>query len=105
MERIVAENNVVYYRSEIIPCVHGFSTRLGGVGRLSHTESLNLAFGRGDGRDTVIENLRRFADAVGFRAESTVSVDQVHSDGIRYITAEHLGEGYFTESSGSCDGY
>lgn len=105
MERVVAENNVVYYRSELIPCVHAFSTRLGGVSALPHTESMNLAFGRGDDRETVIENLRLFAEAVGFEAENTVSVDQVHSDRIRQISRTNFGEGYFKESLESCDGY
>ena len=105
MERVVSPNGVVYYRSQLIPCPHGFSTRVGGVSRLEHTESLNLGVDRGDEKDTVIENLRLFADAVGFWAENIISVPQIHSSKVRYVTEENAGEGFFCEPSESCDGY
>ena len=74
MKRVVAENGVIYYRSEIIPCIHGFSTRIGGVSRLSHTKSLNLGFDRGDDPETVLENLELFSDALGLESEGIISV-------------------------------
>ena len=65
MERVVADNGVVYYRSRLIPCIHGFSTRIGGISELPHTKGLNLGVERGDSRETVLENLGRFSDALG----------------------------------------
>ena len=105
MERVVSQNGVVYYRSRLLPCPHGFSTRVGGVSILEHTESLNLGVDRGDGKEVVIENLRLFADAVGFSAEKVISVPQIHSSRVRYVTEENAGEGFFCESRESCDGY
>ncbi len=105
MERIIAPNRVVYYRSQLIPCKHGFSTRIGGVSRLSHTATLNLGVERGDSRETVIENLGLFADALGIKKESVISVSQIHSADIRYITEGMVGEGFFCPEGQSCDGY
>lgn len=99
------KNGVSYYRSELIPCPHGFSTRLGGVSREPHTASLNLAFGRGDAAETVLENLERFAAAVGVPASSVVSLPQVHGNDVIRVTAEDCGEGYFRASDREADGY
>ncbi len=105
MQRIVAQNGVVYYRSELIPCLHGFSSRIGGVSEQAHTASLNLAFGRGDSKETVLENLFRFGEAVGFSADSVISVKQIHSVKIRTVNTSDAGEGYFYETREACDGY
>ena len=105
MERVVSPNGVVYYRSQLLPCPHGFSTRLGGVSRLEHTESLNLGIDRGDEKGIVIENLGLFADAVGFLPENIISVPQIHSSKVRYVTENNAGEGFFCEPLESCDGY
>ncbi len=105
MERTVARNGVVYYRSTLIPCIHGFSTRIGGVSRLPHTASLNLGVERGDSRETVIENLSLFADALDVDRESIISVSQIHSTKIRYITEKERGEGFFCHETEACDGY
>lgn len=105
MKRILAKNGVVFYRSSLIPCVHGFSTRIGGVSMLPHTQSLNLGVDRGDEVITVRENLSRFGAAVGFRAEQVISVAQIHSTKIRYVTEQQGGEGYFSPETEACDGY
>lgn len=105
MRRIVAQNGVVYYRSELIPCLHGFSSRIGGVSEQTHTASLNLAFGRGDSRETVLENLFRFGEAVGFDVDRVISVNQIHSVKIRTVSAPDAGEGYLRETQEACDGY
>ncbi len=76
-----------------------------GVSELPHTSSLNLAFGRGDGREVVIKNLRLFADAVGFDAEKLISVSQIHSANVRLVDGSHAGQGYLTPESFECDGY
>ncbi len=100
-----AKNGVEYMRSDIIPTRHGFSTRVGGVSSVPHTESLNLAFGRGDDEGTVIRNLQLFAEAVEIRAESVVSRRQIHSARVVYADKTMCGEGYFRESNEKCDGY
>lgn len=105
MRRICAENRVVYYCSDIIPCIHGFSTRIGGISSCTHTKGLNLAFGRGDDRETVLENLRLFSAALGIEPEGVISVSQVHSDNIRFVGEDNRGEGYYREELEHCDGY
>ena len=102
---IKAPNGVEYLRSDIISVPHGFSTRIGGVSQAEHTKSLNLAFGRGDDRETVLENLRLFSSAVGIDAKSIVSRHQIHSPTVIYADEKMCGEGYFTETSEGCDGY
>lgn len=105
MQRVCAKNGVVYYCSEIIPCIHGFSTRIGGVSRLPHTESLNLGVERGDSKEIVLENLSLFSDALGVDAKSIISVSQIHSSNIRRVTYENKGEGFYIDEKESCDGY
>ncbi len=83
-------------RSRLIRARHGFATRRGGVSTLSHTASLNLAFGRGDTDETVLRNLRRFADGVGTRAEHTVAAPQIHSSFVRRVSESDRGAGYFS---------
>lgn len=56
MQFITAPNGVCYIRSDHIAFPHGFSTRIGGVSSLTHTASLNLAFGRGDDEAVVMAN-------------------------------------------------
>ncbi len=102
---ITAENGVKYLKSDIIPVPHGFATRIGGVSREAHTASLNLAFGRGDERETVMENLRLFADAVGVMPESVVSRHQIHSARVVLADEKMRGEGYFVDTDAECDGY
>ncbi len=105
MKEIRHENGVVYYTSEKIKATHAFATRIGGVSKHEHTKSLNLAYGRGDSEEAVKENLRRFAHAVGFSAESVVSVPQIHSNKVIYVSRDMCGQGYFLPAEFECDGY
>ncbi len=105
MKQITHPCGVVYYKSDNIKLPHAFSTRLGGVSEAEHTRSLNLAYGRGDDEQTVKENLRRFASAVGITAESVVSMPQIHSNRVIYVHSSMKGEGYFSCPSEECDGY
>lgn len=102
---IIANNGVRYIKSNNLKSTHGFATRLGGVSVEEHTTGLNLAFGRGDERDVVLQNLALFADAVGFDAKRIVSVSQIHSADVRVITDADAGQGYFCEERFACDGY
>ena len=81
MSEFYIKNNVL--RSALLDAagvVHGFSTRLGGTSALEYTKSMNLAFGRGDKDEVVIENRRLFAAAVGYDPARLVTADQIHSD-------------------------
>ena len=105
MTDIVADNGVRYIRSDNLRSLHGFSTRVGGVSREEHTRGLNLAFGRGDERECVLQNLELFADAVGFDESRIVSVSQIHSADVRVVDERDAGQGYFGEERFACDGY
>ncbi len=100
-----AVNGVSYMVSDRLMSRHAFATRLGGVSPAGPTGSLNLAFGRGDDEATVLENLRRFAEAVGFDARSVVSVPQIHGNRVYTVTAADAGKGYFEATDMAGDGY
>lgn len=96
---------VTFFTSDMLESRHAFSTRHGGVSALPHTASMNLAFGRGDGEDTVRENLGIFCRAVGVDPHTVVSVPQIHSARVYEIDKTHAGEGYFSPASFDGDGY
>ena len=104
-ETVIGENGVVYLRSDILKSRHGFATRIGGVSNLEHTSSLNLAFGRGDSDGVVLENLSRFAEAVGFDKKSVISLPQIHSSNVLEVGESDRGRGYFKPPEGEGDGY
>ena len=96
----------MFVKSNILRSPHAFATRRGGVSKLEHTKSLNLALGRGDDDETVLKNLDIFAREVGFERESIVSLPQIHSDRIFTVTKEMCGQGYFIRDGiESSDGY
>ena len=102
----MCKEKFMFLKSSILRSPHAFSTRVGGVSTNEHTKSLNLAFGRGDSDEIVLENLKIFADAVGFEPERVISLPQIHSDIIYKVGEENCGEGYFkTENIREGDGY
>ncbi len=105
----VKNGEVVFYVSKLLEGVkHGFSSRTGGVSAHEHTASLNLAFGRGDDEDTVLENLAIFCRAVGIDEKSVVSLPQIHSSNVIKVSAANRGAGYFFKDETlpeGCDGY
>lgn len=66
---------------------HGFSTRLGGVSE-GYLSSLNLGTSRGDTRENVEENVRRFRAAIGATEGVLVKNHQVHGTLVRSVTGE-----------------
>lgn len=64
--------------------LHGFSLRAGGVSE-GPFASLNLGRSVDDDPDAVAENVARFAQAVGSRAESVYEASQVHGRAVREI--------------------
>ncbi len=96
----------MFVKSKILRSPHAFATRKGGVSVLEHTKSLNLAFGRGDDNETVLQNLEIFANSVGFDAKSVISLPQIHSDIIYKVGKSDAGEGYYQrENMREGDGY
>ncbi|MDE5778268.1 MAG: polyphenol oxidase family protein [Lachnospiraceae bacterium] len=77
--------------------LHGFSTRLGGVSK-NYLASMNLSFTRGDDNESVIENHRRFAAALGYDENKLVFSDQVHMTHFHKVTKQDAGKGIIKES-------
>ncbi|MDD6401515.1 MAG: peptidoglycan editing factor PgeF [Lachnospiraceae bacterium] len=90
---------VIKYKifDEYSDVISGFSTRLGGVSK-EHLSSMNLSFSRGDDKENVIENHKRFADAVGYDYKKLVFSDQVHTTNIHVVTKDDAGKGIVIES-------
>ena len=93
----IKENKGVTYLiypalEELSGFVHAFSTRLGGVSEGIYS-SMNLSFTRGDDENSVMENYRRLAEAVGFSVENIVTSDQTHTANVRVITEADRGNG------------
>lgn len=82
---------------------HGFSTRLGGVSEGIYA-SLNLGLSRGDDRDKVMENYRRFTAAIGANLDGLVLSSQVHGDVVRTVTTGDKGKGIFVKCDYEADG-
>lgn len=83
--------------------VHGFSTRMGGVSEGAFA-TLNLGFLRGDKREHVLENYRRFCAAIGADMEGLVLSNQVHSNTVRLCTSADRGKGISTPGDYEADG-
>lgn len=93
----IKENKGVTYLTypaleELSGFVHAFSTRLGGISEGIYS-SMNLSFTRGDDENSVMENYRRLAEAVGFSVENIVTSDQTHTANVRVITEADRGNG------------
>lgn len=82
---------------------HGFSTREGGVSEGTYA-TLNLGFCRGDDREKVLENYRRFTAAIGADYEGLVLSNQVHGDTVRTVTAADKGKGIHSKGDYEADG-
>lgn len=83
---------------------HGFSTRLGGKSVLSHTASMNTGFFRGDDDALVNENIGILCELSGV-SRNVVCTPQIHSDIVRYVTEENIGEGSVRGVPFACDGF
>lgn len=77
--------------------LHAFSTRLGGVSK-EHLASMNLSFTRGDEPENVMENHRRFAEALCYDEKRLVFSDQVHRTEFHKVTEQDVGKGIIKES-------
>lgn len=64
--------------------VNAFSTRGGGVSKLP-SDALNLAYFKGDDKENVAENRRRFLQAIGAEATTVMTTRQTHSTGRCFV--------------------
>lgn len=115
-----AARRVVQSRVEIVRAagwdqwpwlVHGFSTRTGGVSKAYKPEQrsgeLNLGFTASDARDNVLENRRRFLEALGAPDADLITLRQIHSSLVRRVGKTDLrrelpwkGDGFMTDAPG-----
>ena len=94
MQRITHPNGVVTYCFESLanlPVRAHVSTRHGGVSP-EPWNTLNFSVLRGDTRDRVQENRRRFAEAAGINPEHVTHARQVHGTGVAKVDWEQAGE-------------
>lgn len=77
--------------------VHGMSTRLGGVSE-DFLGAMNLSYSRGDIKEHVDENHRRFAKTLGYDETKLVFSDQVHLTNIYQVTEQDAGKGIIKTS-------
>jgi YfiH family protein len=71
---------------------HGFSTRLGGVSE-GIFSTMNLAFNRGDNKDSVVENYKRLCGSIGLDFNTLVASAQDHHTFVRVVTSKDYGVG------------
>jgi len=79
---------------------HGFSTRIGGASELKEDgqkrgkngKVLNLGFTEWDQRERVIENRRRFFQALGAEKMRVVTLRQIHSDVVHRLDEPEEGQ-------------
>lgn len=89
------ENNVWYgtfSRLTQLKIKHAVSTRLGGISHFPYS-SLNLGLHTGDEQEKVIENRRRFCQAIEVNHHKLVTAEQVHGDHITVVTENDIGKG------------
>lgn len=76
--------------------IHGFSTRLGGISE-GIFSAMSFSMSLGDKKESVLENYKRFCEALGGDYKNTVLSDQTHTANVRIVTKEDIGKGLFYE--------
>lgn len=77
---------------------HGFSTRLGGVST-GHCSTMNISTTRGDDPESIAENKRRIAGAIGVDVDSMTFTHQTHTTNVAVVKETDRG-GRFLETDG-----
>lgn len=80
-----SETGLIYLTSSVIPAVHAFSTRLGGVSR-NGFETFNISVSRGDDPEDVRENYRRWCALFSADIDDCCVTSQVHGNTVRVVT-------------------
>lgn len=91
-------------KSRKISCKHGFSTRSGGVSEGIYS-TLNLGMNRGDIKERVIENWRRFLVSCDIHEKEFVCGAQVHGNNVHIATSKDLRPAYGPGELIDADGY
>lgn len=94
MQRITHANGVVTYTFDSLanlPVHAHVSTRHGGVSP-APWNTLNFSVLRGDTRERVEENRRRFAEAAGINPDHVTHARQVHGTGVAKVDWDDVGE-------------
>lgn len=87
------KNGAVWLTAPVITARHAFTTRLGGVSA-GPFAAMNLAFGRGDPAENVLQNYRLLGAALGLDPFSAAFTKQVHGAHVRVVTdADRAGPG------------
>jgi hypothetical protein len=73
--------------------LHGFSLRQGGQSRAPY-DTLNLGLHVADAQNTVLENRRCFAEAVGYAPEAVVTGQQIHGHRVAVVSEQMKGRGH-----------
>ena len=81
---------------------HCFTTRYGGVSE-GYLASLNLGIHRGDDPEHVRRNFEILGEALGFEADNLVFTRQTHTNIVRVVGAENMGEGLDRDVVPECD--
>ena len=87
-----------------ITAPHGFSTRIGGVSDNEYA-TLNLGMNRGDRKDRVCENWRRFLEECHINNKEFVCGAQVHGKNVHIATKADLRPAYGPGELIEADGY
>lgn len=104
--QLLEQNGLIRLASPLLESAqhisHGFSTRKGGVSP-APWDTLNLGPGRGDSRENVLENYRRFCACLGVDQRRTVLSMQIHQDTVRTVTAADAGKGLYAQRDYTAD--
>lgn len=96
------EEETVFEKNATVPYLHfrsfdrqkwlqlTFSTRLGGVSE-GYLSSLNLGWDRGESRENVCENYRRYCASIGSHADKLILSDQIHETTVCYVDEKYCG--------------
>jgi polyphenol oxidase len=94
LRRVAGLDVLTWGALEGMPVEAVVTARGGGVSQGAY-ESLNLSLSVGDDAEAVLENRRRVAGALGAEPSDFVFCRQVHSAGVRVVTAGDRGVGAF----------
>ena len=106
--KIISSHGIRYMTFDLFrghPITAAVSCRMGGVSR-APMDSLNMGFHVGDDPEAVLENRRRYFEALSCDASSLVCCQQVHGTYISKVTAKDRGRGALSLATAipACDG-
>ncbi len=77
-------------------CLTAFTTRKGGVSK-PPIDTMNLGFGRGDDRESVLRNYEILGETLSFPHEKIIAFTQVHKNDVCVATLSDAGEAYLPD--------